>query len=307
MMSPQITPISMAPHAPAAYISCMTRRHMSACAAAAVALACSLVIAAAIFYSAGAGESSAWDGGPHAKVRLVAGTADKAGTGMMHAGIEIQLGPGWKTYWRYPGDSGVPPRFRFDRSDNVETVAVLWPAPYGFSDDGGRSIGYKDGVVLPLLVMPREPGKPVVLRLDLDYAVCERLCVPAEAKAELALMGGVENAALAASEARVPKPVALGEGGALAIKAIHREAGPRPRIVVDVAAPVAAVVELFAEGPAADWALPVPEPIAGAPSGLRRFAFELDGVPPGASAQGAVIKLTAVTPEAAIEVQTRLD
>jgi DsbC/DsbD-like thiol-disulfide interchange protein len=201
----------------------------------------------------------------------------------------------------------MPPRFHFERSDNVKDVAVRWPAPHGFSDDGGRSIGYKDNVILPLHVTPREPGKPVVLRLDLDYAVCERLCVPAEAKAELALSGAADSPALAASEARVPKRVALGEGGALSIKSIRQETTSRPRIVVEVAAPAGAAVELFAEGPSPDWALPVPQPIAGAPSGLQRFAFDIDGVPPGASAKGAVLKLTAATTEAAIEVTTRLD
>src|SRR5229473_7347026 len=93
---------------------------------------------AALSWPAAAADSSAWDGGPRAAVRLIAGrSSSEAGAKMVRAGVEIQLGPGWKTYWRYPGDSGVPPRFRFDRSDNVETVAVLWPAPHGFSDDGG--------------------------------------------------------------------------------------------------------------------------------------------------------------------------
>jgi DsbC/DsbD-like thiol-disulfide interchange protein len=273
---------------------------------------------AALSGPAAAADSSAWDGGPRAAVRLIAGESSREAaakeTKMVRAGVEIRLGPGWKTYWRYPGDSGVPPRFGFERSDNVATVAVLFPAPHGFSDDGGRSIGYKDRVILPLHVVPREPGKPVVLRLDLDYAICEKLCVPAEAKVELALATGTptqergQELALAASEARVPRVVALGEGDKLAIRAIRREdAGDRPRLIVDVAAPAGAEIELFAEGPTADWALPLPAPVAGAPTGLQRFAFEIDGVPPGASAKGAVLRLTAVSGEAAIEVATRLD
>jgi len=66
-------------------------------------------------------------------------------------------------------------------------------------------------------------------------------------------------------------------------------------------------VELFAEGPSADWALPVPTPVAGGPAGSRRFAFDIDGLPPGATADGAIVTLTAVCPDAAIEVATRLD
>jgi len=273
------------------------------------ALACNLALAAAFSSSAKAADASAWDGGPRAAMRLIAAAAPKHASAALRAGIEIKLGPGWKTYWRYAGDSGVPPRFRFDRSENVADVAVLFPAPHGFNDEGGESIGYKDNVIMPLRVTPRDATKPVLLRLDLDYAICLNLCVPVDAVAELRLPGdGGKDAALAASEARVPKPVALGEGDKLSIRAIRREdGGARPRIVVDVAAPEDAKLELFAEGPTPDWSLPIPKPVTGAPPGLRRFAFDLDGLPPGASAKGATLRLTAATPDAAIEVSTRLD
>ena len=62
---------------------------------------------------------------------------------MLRAGIEIRLDPGWKTYWRYPGDSGVPPTLDFAGSENVKSVTALWPAPQRFADGaGGHSIGY---------------------------------------------------------------------------------------------------------------------------------------------------------------------
>jgi hypothetical protein len=132
--------------------------------------------------------------------------------------------------------------------------------------------------------------------------------VPVTGKAELSLPGdGDKDAALAASEARVPKPVALGAGDPLSIRTIHQQdGGARPRIVVDVAAPADAKVELFAEGPTPEWALPIPSPVAGAPAGLRRFAFDLDGLPPGASPKGAMLRLTAATETDAIEVTTSI-
>ncbi|HML12724.1 MAG TPA: protein-disulfide reductase DsbD domain-containing protein [Xanthobacteraceae bacterium] len=272
--------------------------------------ACNLALLAAVCSPAEAADASAWDGSARAAARLIAAGPSKAAPGdALRAGIEIRLGTGWKTYWRYAGDSGVPPRFRFDRSDNVADVAVLFPAPHAFNDEGGDSIGYKDGVIFPLRVVPRDAAKPVLLRLDLDYAICSNLCVPVTAKVELPLPGeGGKDAALAASEARVPKAVALGEAGALSIRAIQREdGGARPRIVVDVAAPADAKIALFAEGPTPDWALPIPAPVSGAPAGLRRFAFDLDGLPPGASPKGATLRLTAVSDEAAIEVTSTLD
>jgi DsbC/DsbD-like thiol-disulfide interchange protein len=261
-----------------------------------------------------AADASSWDKGVRSAVRLIAASAaTDNGATTLRAGIEIKLDKGWKTYWRYPGDSGVPPRFDFKRSQNVRTIAVKWPAPQRFSDEGGQSIGYKDHVILPLSIVPIDPGKPVTLRLDLDYAICEKLCVPAEAKAEVALTRGrtTHEAALTAAEARVPKPAAVGATSTPAIRAVTRDTAS-PRIMVDVAAPNSASskpasIDLFAEGPTPEWALPLPERVAGAPAGTQRFSFALDGLPPGATAEGATLRLTAVAGEAAIEVTYRLD
>src|SRR5262249_56280534 len=102
--------------------------------------------------------------------------------------------------------------------------------------------------------------------------------------------------------------VGPGEGERGGSRGVGRgDGGARPRIVVVVAAPADAKLELFAEGPTPDWALPIPAPVAGAPAGLRRFAFDLDGLPPGASPKGATLRLTAATDEAAIEVTTQLE
>jgi DsbC/DsbD-like thiol-disulfide interchange protein len=255
-------------------------------------------------------EASRWDGDARSAVRLIAGAPAAGKSFPVRAGVEVRLKAGWHTYWRYPGDAGVPPRFDFAGSDNVKAVTVLWPAPQRIPEQGLVAIGYVSDVTWPLAIVPQNPGKPVTLRLKLDYAVCEKLCVPAEGKAELVVKNGSSStdAALAAALARVPKTVALGEGSPLAIRAVRRERdAARSRVVVDVAAPAGADVALFAEGPAPDWALPVPMAVEGAPPGLRRFAFDLDGAPPGAKYDGAAITLTAVAGVHAIEVTTRLD
>jgi hypothetical protein len=90
----------------------------------------------------------------------------------------------------------------------------------------------------------------------------------------------------------------------VSVRAIKREGA---HIMVDVAHPQDAQAELFAEGPTPEWALPVPAPVDGAPAGQQRFAFDLDGLPPNTKPDGAVLKLTAVAGEAAIEVPYRLD
>jgi DsbC/DsbD-like thiol-disulfide interchange protein len=253
-----------------------------------------------------ADDVTAWAGDARSAMRMVTG---KQTTGEpLRAGVQIRMAPGWHTYWRYPGDSGVPPTVTFEGSSNVKHVEVLWPAPQRLVEEGGTSIGYRVGTIFPLRIVPQEPRKPVSLRLRLQYAICEKTCVPADGSGELTLPGprASQDAALAAAEARVPRKIALGEAGELSIQSVRREQGPgKPQVVVDVAGP--ADVDLFAEGPTPHWALPVPSRITGAPAGIQRFAFELDGAPAGERYEGAWLTLTAVTPTDAIEVTTRLD
>jgi DsbC/DsbD-like thiol-disulfide interchange protein len=273
------------------------------------------IVAAALVCLAGptvapAQDASAWDKQPHAQARLLAGaTVKTAEAGYLRAGLEIRLDPGWKTYWREPGDSGIPPTLDFSDSENVKSVTVLWPAPERFPDGaGGNSIGYAGRVVLPLRVVREDAAKRTAVHLKLAYAVCGKLCVPAEANLQLALSGdGAEETALEKEELRVPRRVAPGAGKGLAIIAAHREPnGAHDRVTVEVAAPKDATVDLFVEGPTPGWSLPLPEP-AGSDGDLRRFTFDLDGLPPGAHAEGATLTFTAVSGDDAIEVPVRLD
>jgi DsbC/DsbD-like thiol-disulfide interchange protein len=258
--------------------------------------------------TADAADASSWDGDARSAVRMVAGSP--VGAELLRAGIEIRLAPGWKTYWRYPGDSGVPPVFDFSKSENIKSVAILWPAPHHFTDESGASIGYKGGVMFPLHVVAENPNRPATLRLAANYAVCDKICIPAKAEAtlELARTSSSYDSRLAAAEARTPKQARVGDASPFGIIMVRRESGsPYPRVVVEAAAPAAAPLDLFAEGPTDDWALPLPEPIPGAPPGRRWFAFDLDGVPPGVNAIGARLRFTLVSGENAVEVTTILE
>jgi len=249
-------------------------------------------------------DSSPWQRDAHSAVRLLAGSRSGA---VLLGGIAIQLQPGWKTYWRTPGDSGVPPRFDFSKSDNVEAVTVLWPAPQKFDDGaGGVSFGYKQQVVLPLRIVAKDTGKPVTLRADINYAVCEKICIPVDAKAELAFasVASTEDSNLSDALNTVPKPANVGDPNPLTIRDVKREG--KVNVLVDVTAPSGKDVSLFVEGPTPDWALPVPKLIEGGPMGVKRFAFELDGLPPGASADGAALKLTLVGGDRAYEFNVNL-
>jgi DsbC/DsbD-like thiol-disulfide interchange protein len=249
-------------------------------------------------------DSSPWQRDTYSAIRLLAGSRSGA---VLLGGIAIQLQPGWKTYWRTPGDSGVPPRFDFSKSDNVEAVTVLWPAPMKFDDGaGGVSLGYKQKVVLPLRIVAKNADKPVTLRADINYAVCDKLCIPVDAKAELAFasVASTEDSNLSDALNTVPKPANVGDPNPLTIRDVKREG--KVNVLVDVTAPGGKDVSLFVEGPTPDWALPVPKLIDGAPPGVKRFAFELDGLPPGVSADGAALKLTLVGGDRAYEFNVNL-
>jgi DsbC/DsbD-like thiol-disulfide interchange protein len=265
--------------------------------------ACGVMLLGVAAYAA---DASPWSQDSRSGLRLLAG-ANKTGEAPLRAGIEIKLQPGWKTYWRYPGDSGVPPRFDFSGSDNLKSARVLYPAPHLFADESGNSLGYKDAVIFPVLISPLLPGKPITLRLKLDYAVCEKLCIPAEGRAELTLGLGASShdAALAAAEARVPKPASATAAG-LSVRRVNDAA--KPLIAVDLKAPADKPVTLFVEGPTPEWALPVPSPAQGAPAGHRHFGFELNGLPPGVDPKGHFeLTFTVVEGDNAIEVKTHLD
>ena len=253
-----------------------------------------------------AADASAWSDDSRSSIRLIAG-ASKAGEPKLRAGIEIKLQPGWKTYWRYPGDSGVPPRFDFAGSDNVARAKVLYPAPHLFNDETGNSLGYKTSVIFPVQITPKQPGKPVTLRLKLDYAVCEKLCIPAEGKAELTFGtgDGANDAALTAAENSVPKPATAAEAGLTARRVTN---AAKPLVDVAIKAEGNKPMTVFVEGPSAEWALPIPTPAQGAPAGIRHFSFELDGLPPGVNPKAAFeLTFTVVEGDRAIEVPTHLD
>ena len=253
-----------------------------------------------------AGDLSTWSTPEGTAARLIAGGAqDDALLG----GVEIRLPPGLKTYWRYPGDSGVPPHFDWSGSRNVEAVEVLWPAPVRFDDGGSYSIGYKHDIVLPLRITPKDRAQPVELKLNLDFAVCGKICQPANAALDLALPpggAGAPPAALAQALARVPRPAKLGESGApgIATAALDRAGGtPAIRVVADVG--TAGTADLFVEGPDEDWALPLPARETG-PDGRTVFVLPVDGVPKGADVAAATLRFTLVDGDRAIQVEAPL-
>ncbi|HVT56076.1 MAG TPA: protein-disulfide reductase DsbD domain-containing protein [Xanthobacteraceae bacterium] len=270
------------------------------------ALACALTLA--VPRAALALESS-WTEASHAQVRLLA----DSGNDGPRAGVEIRLEKGWHTYWRYPGDAGVPPKFDWSASENLASAQVEWPAPEKIVDESGmKSIGYHDHVAFPVAIKPADPGLPIKLRLKLDFAVCEKLCVPAEAVMELEIP--VESSDLSEilekAESRIPRRVMLGQNsdkpGALSVTNIRIEHSAKPRAIISVSAPEGSAPRLFAEGPNDKWALPVPEKV-GTSDGLTQFALPFEGAPPGAKPIPPKLTVTLAADDDAIEVAIPLE
>lgn len=114
--------------------------------------------------------------------RLLPGWQMEGGGRM--AAVELVLAAGWKTYWRSPGDAGIPPSFDWSGSVNVKSVLIHWPAPVVFHTNGMQTIGYHDRLVLPVEVTPVDPALPVRLSLRLDLGVCDQICLPASVSLE---------------------------------------------------------------------------------------------------------------------------
>lgn len=154
--------------------------------------------------------STDWAVSAKSEARLVA-------AGGALAGFEIRLAPGAITYWRDPGDAGLPPTFDFSGSDNLAGVEPVFPAPNRITEsDGSVAFGYERGVMLPLRIEPRDPTKPVTLAVQANYAVCEKICLPAKARLRLTLPSArspyadLVESALTAAPRRVA-PMAFGD------------------------------------------------------------------------------------------------
>jgi len=137
------------------------------------------------------------------------------------AGILVELEPDWKTYWRVPGDTGIPPQFDWAGSKNNGAIEVGYPVPSRFQDAGGESIGYHGQVLFPLSVTPENPEELVQLRLSMFFAVCNKICIPASATAELLLNSSTLNPLLQIWQSRVPRVVAAGEAPVVAAARIE--------------------------------------------------------------------------------------
>jgi DsbC/DsbD-like thiol-disulfide interchange protein len=227
--------------------------------------------------TAAEGAASDWSNGYNSRVRLVGGIDRAAGGRGLVAGVEIETKPDWKTYWRNPGDAGVPPTFDWSGSENVAAVEVLYPAPRRFVDKAGTTIGYLGQVTFPVAVTPKDPAQPVTLRLAIDYGVCKEICVPAQAELTLGVSpSATMPRALSDAVGRVPRPRGREAAGDPVIEAVAVElAATPPRIVLEARVPGGAdSADAFLVGEDGAF-VPLAVRAPGARTGYARFVVDL--------------------------------
>ncbi len=202
-----------------------------------------------------AAEATPWTGMPETSARLVAASSAVGQDPRLTIGLEIRLAEGWKTYWRSPGDAGMPPRLDWSDSANLEDAEILWPAPKRFTAFDIDTFGYGGGVVFPVHLTPAVPGRPVAIRLKVDYQVCKNICIPVAAELTLDLPAGpgretAHAALIGRFERAVPKssgngPIAIesavvvGDPGAQKLQVTARAERPfkAPDLIVEAPYP----------------------------------------------------------------------
>jgi len=248
---------------------------------------------------------SNWTGGPNVRVRLVA-TAPTAGGGP-NAAIELELAPGWHTYWRTPGEVGIPPTFDFSDSSNLRHATVGFPPPQRLDDGFAITNIYTGRVVFPLTVEPVDPSRPVALAMKLDLGVCEEVCIPATLEASVTLEPGDDpEAAAVVAEAAGRLPGAA-RAGTFEIAGIERTDGDDVEPVFEFRArvPDPEATEIFVEGPS-DWYPDVPQAV-GRDGDAVVYRVSFDRLGAKTPMAGAPIRFTVVSGGQAIEETVTLD
>ena len=243
-----------------------------------------------------------WQRDSDVGVRLIAGV-DGVGTDQtVPLGLEVQLSPGWHSYWRSPGPAGLPPALDWHNGDdgNLKSAALLYPAPTRTTAYGLETIGYEDHVVFPIEATLRKPGQPLSIEATLDLLVCSAICVPKNFTLKLTIPAGpakesTEAPLIKAAHEHVPGSAAqsglviksiINDGASLAIEIESREALRAP--------------DVFAESSRISFGAPEVTAASDNHSAVLKIA-PLDTLPDGVTLAGMPLTLTIVNGDRALE------
>jgi suppressor for copper-sensitivity B len=215
-----------------------------------LAIAVAALIAALTLAIGPAGAATTdWQTREGVAARLIVAVDGTGALAGIPAGIELDLAPGWKTYWRSPGDAGLPPALDWAGSENLASATLSYPAPHRETLLGLETFGYGGRVVFPIALAPAEPGLPVDLRLAATFLVCSNICVPQSFAFALSLppTAPTPDAAAANLIARAENAVP-GDGRAAGLAIVSATASDRVLTVTATAREPFAAPDLFVEG-----------------------------------------------------------
>ena len=182
----------------------------------------------------------------------------RAADGSHIAALHLELGAGWKTYWRAPGDAGIPPRFNWHGSTNLSGVQVEWPMPKQIPQGRYMTIGYDAPVTLPLRIMPSKHGKQVVLQGQIDLGVCREVCVPVTVSVAQALPNskGKRDPSIVAALASRPHSASEAGVSGISCRLSPIEDGLKLSAIIAVPSQGAREVTIFEAGDPNIWVAP---------------------------------------------------
>ncbi|MBJ6371261.1 protein-disulfide reductase DsbD domain-containing protein [Sedimentitalea arenosa] len=181
----------------------------------------------------------------------------QTGSGTYMSALRLVLSDGWKTYWRAPGDAGIPPQFDWSGSSNIGKVSYHWPTPHVFDQNGVQSIGYDRQLVLPVEVTPRDPSQPVRLKGTVEIGLCKDVCIPGTLTVDHTLDAKAgRHPAIAAAMAQ--RPYSRGEAGVSAATCRLSPTSDGMRIEARITMPSSGGTEVavIEPGSALIWASP---------------------------------------------------
>jgi suppressor for copper-sensitivity B len=212
------------------------------------ALAALLVGAGLASAQAAEPAASDWAVTEQGRVRLISAVSATGESGSVQLGLEFDLQPDWKIYWRSPGDAGYPPAIDWKGSDNLADTVISWPAPHRFSISGLETMGYKHHVILPLVARVTDPAQPLILHAAVDYLTCAVVCVPQHADLSMSLPSGPSTATAHAHDIGRFLAAVPGNGPRVGMSLVSAEASDSGELVVTVTAdPALKDPDLFLE------------------------------------------------------------
>src|SRR2546426_965353 len=124
------------------------------------------------------------------KASLVADTSAIVPGKPFSVGLLLRMAPGWHTYWKYSGDAGLPTEIKWNLPAGWKVSEIQWPIPLKTIDPGDiQTYGYVDEVLLMQEVTPppKIENSPIELGADVNWLVCEKICIPGSATLQLEL------------------------------------------------------------------------------------------------------------------------